>query len=106
MKKGIIIAACGGIIAGLFLELHNPIFSSILEAIDFLIRLISWILASIFSNYSVPGWLILVAGFSSIFGLLCICTVIYSTFQSQYEPEFLTYKEASIHGAKWLWTWN
>ena len=104
LKSGIIATAIGGLIVAVILS-AIPQMSGFLSGVAAAIRVgLTWLWASMFSNYSLPGWLVLIAGVLSLLGILAVVLLLILRLQSQ--PNHVNYTEDLLYGAKWRWSWK
>ena len=106
MKKGIIVTAFGGVIAGFFLNFREMIILLVMELLNFTLQIIYYIWDIMLSSHLVPGLLLLTLGVFAIAGLAGICVLLYALVRSKPDPEFMKYTEDFIHTAKWRWSWD
>ena len=115
MKKGIVVAAAGGLIAtvvgGLLLSVVLNSNSLLAKVGAWAWSSVSWIWATLLSSHSMPGWAILVVGLLALFGLIIIGILLKETFQGTEEPRgakeslFRNYTEDVLDGVRWRWRW-
>ena len=71
---------------------------------------ISWVLDTLVSAYSMPGWAILIMGMLGLFGLfvgiLLVVDLLKRSPQQEIEPTYLNYNQDSLDGAIWRWRWS
>ena len=106
MRKGIIIAVLGAVIAGLILKYFTMIYELFIELLFFIWRIIIWIYIEAIADHNIPGIVIAIMVIFSIFGLASLFFVIRNACGVDSELEFLEYKEDMIDGARWRWTWS
>ena len=116
MKKRIVVAAVGGLIAtvggGLLLSVV-PKPSGLLEKVgSWAWSSVSWMWAMLLSSHSIPGWAILVVGLLALFGLIIIGILLKETLQGTEDPRgskgplFRNYTEDMLDGVRWRWRWT
>jgi len=99
IRSGIFVTVIGGIILSLIL---SPTFQAlVLNWISNLWDSIIWVWLAVFSNYAIPGWLILIVG---VLSLPTLARIFRSTFRQQKSPH-QTYVSDYLHGVKWRWEW-
>ena len=104
MRTGIIITTIGTVLGGIILSFFPQFCEIFLIVISTLFDAISWILSSLLTYYSMPGWVYLIAILVAILGMTKIIrSVKIST--DRLEPEFAKYTEDIIDGIIWRWTW-
>lgn len=106
MRKGIIIAVLGAVIAGLILKYFTMIYELFIEFLFFIWRIMIWIYVQAVADHSIPGIIIAIMVIFSIFGLVLLFVVMRNACRVDSGPEFLEYREDMIDGARWRWTWN
>ena len=106
MKKGIIVAAVGGIIAGLALQFFSPAYRITIDMLLLLWEGIVWVWSTLTSSHQVPGYLIAIVCLLAILGISQIFSKVCSLSRTETEPDFLKYREDMVDGVKWRWDWN
>lgn len=61
-----------------------------------------WLWEALIASYSLPGWVWLVIIILALIGLINVYLAVKGEAE---EPEFKSYVEDFIHGAKWRWSW-
>ena len=93
--KSIRNGAIASIIAGVVIwVLPEELRSHVFSPFSWLWLGMIWGWEALISSYSLPGWAWLVILFFALVGLINICI-------RMKEPEYKSYIEDSIHGAKW-----
>ncbi|MBI9092715.1 MAG: hypothetical protein JEZ12_26160 [Desulfobacterium sp.] len=63
---------------------------------------VAWCWKKLIASYSLPGWAWLLMFIFALIGLINIYLAIQGDTE---EPEFKSYVEDFMHGAKWRWSW-
>ena len=105
VRNGVISAVIAGIILMMVPSLRMPV-------IIFLTWLwlgVLWCWRALVASYSLPGWIWLVVFAFAIFGAIEIFLGIKNAIskpESMSKPDYTSYVEDSIFGAKWRWRWE
>ena len=98
VRNGIIATVVGGLILsaipslrGFFVEMMSRVWTGVI-----------WVWAALISDYSVPGWVLLITGLFALAGLV----LLYVVLRPQNEPTDRNYTEDMLYGAKWRWRWS
>ena len=98
VRNGIIATVVGGLILsaipslrGFFVEMMSRVWAGVI-----------WVWAALISDYSVPGWVLLITGLFTLAGLV----LLYVVLRPQNEPTDRNYTEDTLYGAKWRWRWS
>ena len=97
LRNGIIITVSGGLIVHI---LSETIRGLSLKVLTWAWKQIIWILNALISGYSVPGWILLIAGVLALIGIILVCR----NLISQKKP-YIKYTEDMLEGVKWRWSW-
>lgn len=102
IRNGIIITVVGGLILSAIPKLR----SFFIEALSIAWGGVFWLWTALISNYSLPGWALLIIGLFAFAGLVIVVVLLYGVIRPQKEPAYRSYTEDMFHGAKWRWSWN
>jgi hypothetical protein len=100
--KAIRNGAIASVIAGIVLLAVPVLRGYVVSFLSWLWSGVVWCWESLIASYSLPGWAWLVI---SIFTLIGLVNIYLSIKGESEQPEFKTYIEDFIHGAKWRWSW-
>ena len=102
VRNGIIATVVGGLILyaipslrGFFVEMMSRVCAGVI-----------WVWAALVSNYSVPGWVLLITGLFTLVGLVVGLVLLCVVLRPQNEPAHRNYTGDMLYGAKWRWSWN
>ena len=102
VRNGIIATVVGGLI-----------LSAIPSLRGFLVEVMSrawtgaiWVWTALISDYSVPGWVLLITGLFTLVGLVVGLVLLCVVLRPQNEPADRNYTEDMLYGAKWRWRWS
>ncbi len=99
VRNGIIATVVGGLILSTIPQLRG----FLVEAMSWVWTGVIWVWAALISDYSVPGWALLIIGLFALVGLAVLCVVLWL----QNEPAYRrNYTEVMLYGAKWRWRWS
>jgi len=101
-----------------FVSIRNATIASVIAGVillsvpvirGYVVSLVSWVCAGIvwcwealISSYSLPGWAWIAILIFALIGLRSLYLAIKGESE---EPEFKSYVEDFMHGAKWRWRW-
>lgn len=100
--KSIRNGAVASVIAGLILSAVPVLRGYVVSFISWLWSGIVWCWEALIASYYLSGWVWLLVFSLAIIGLINIYIAVKGESE---EPEFKSYIEDSIHGAKWRWSW-
>ena len=110
MRSRLVPTVIGGLIATIVGGLAVAV---ILRSSDLLANIASlawgvviWILDTLASSHSVPGWAILVMVALALFGLIVVGILLIRSHRSERAPPYSDYTEDMLDGAKWRWIWT
>ncbi len=102
VRNGIIATVVGGLILsaipslrGFLGEMMSRVWAGVI-----------WVWAALVSDYSVPGWVLLITGLFTLVGLVVGLVLLYVVLRPQNELAHRNYIEDMLYGAKWRWSWN
>ena len=98
IRNGIIATVIGGAILSTLPQLRG----FLLDAISWARAGLTWTWATLASYYSMPGWAFLAVGLLGLVGLVAIC----AGLRPEGKPEYKSYTEDLLYGAKWRWSWT
>ena len=101
VRNGIIVTVVGGLILSAFLWLRG----FLLEAMSQAWKGVIWVWSGLVSDYSVPGWTLLLVGIFALIALVGLAALFW-VFRFQNEPAHRNYTEDMLYGAKWRWSWD
>ncbi len=101
--KSIRNGAIASVIAGIILLAVPVLRGYVVSFFSWLWSGVVWLWEALIASYALPGWAWLVIFGFAFVGLVNIYLAIKG--EAAEEPEFKSYIEDSIHGAKWRWTW-
>ena len=105
VRNGVISA----VIAGIILMIVPAIREHVVRFLSWLWLGVLWCWGALVSSYSLPGWVWLVVFAFTILGAIDIFVDIknaISKTESISKPDYTSYVEDSMFGAKWRWRWE
>ena len=106
MKKTIIVTIIGTVIGGIILQIFPHLYTILVEVIIHVWQAIAWVWNTFTSHHLIPGYVIVIVLLFAVGGLVRVYKRVHSAFQEENEPDYLSYKEDIIHGARWRWSWK
>ena len=104
MRDNSVISIRNGVIVGIILAIVIPPVREYIVTIFFpwLWLGVLWCWEALTGSYSLPGWAWLIVFSFGIAGVV----VILRAFVPNKEPEYRSYVEDHLYGAKWRWQWE
>ena len=105
MKQGLVITTGGTVLGGLILlilQLYGllpRVFSGVWGGV-------SWIVGTLVSSHSIPGWAVLALGLFALLGTIVLGMKVIATLRDTQEHRFINYTEAEVDGVIWRWRWE
>ena len=106
VRNGIIATVAGGLILAAILSLVPQLRDFFVKAMLWAWRIVTWVWAALFANYSAPGWAFLILGSFALVGLALLCVILWFQIKSEIGPASRNYTEDMLYGAKWRWSWD
>ena len=100
--KSIRNGAIASVIAGIILLVVPVLRGYVVSFLSWLWSGLVWCWEALAASYSLPGWAWLLFSILAFVGLINIYLALKGESE---EPEFKSYIEDFIHGAKWRWSW-
>lgn len=100
--KSIRNATIASVFGGVLLMLIPVVRQYVVTAAEALWSALLWCWSALISSYSAPGWLWLVVVGFALVGAIQIVLAIRG---EQSQPEYISYVEDLLYGAKWRWQW-
>lgn len=98
---GLITTVVGGLILAVILK-SSDLFAKVASRAW---GTVTWILDTLASSHSIPGWAILAAGTLALFGLIIISILVKEALHIGKEHPSRNYTEDMLDGARWRWIW-